>query len=112
MTYYIDGMDVPFHSMLEIREFLLSLRKPWMLYLFIDRYIYYGDVHTNTFLCVAVIQISHFLGNGRMRYQVDIVLTRDRMPYYSVLASRPLNRSFGRFSFGCSKSTAKRSKNF
>lgn len=112
MCYYIDGMDVPFHSMIEIREFLLSLRKPWMLYQFIDRYIYYGDVHANTYLCVAVIQIPHFSGDDRMRYQVDIVLTRDRLPYYSVLASRPLNRSFIRFSCGCLKSTAKRSKNF
>ena len=111
MTYYIDGMDVPFHSMLEIREFLLSLRRPCMLYQFIDRYIYYGDVHTNTYLCVAVIQIPHFSGNDRMCYQVDIVLTRDRMPYFSVLTSCPLNRSFSRFSCGCPKSTAKRSKN-
>lgn len=112
MTYYIDGMDVPFHSMLEIRDFLLSLRKPWMLYQFIDRYIYYGDVHTNTYLCVAVIQIPHFSGNNRMRYQVDIVLTRDRIPYCSVFTSRPLNRSFMRLFSACSKSTAKRSKNF
>lgn len=98
MCYYIDGMDVPFHSMVEIREFLLSLRRPWMLYQFIDRYIYYGDVRTNVYLCVAVIQIPHFSGSDRMRYQVDIVLTRDCITYYSVLTSRPLNRSFSRFS--------------
>lgn len=58
--YYIDGFDLPFGSFLEIRDFLLNLSEISLLYLFtLDRYVYYGNISDNMFMCCGYFQVKH-----------------------------------------------------
>lgn len=60
MKYYIDGLDIPFDSFEDIEHFLLSLRKPSLLYLLtLDRFVYYGDLDSNMFMCCGYLRIGH-----------------------------------------------------
>lgn len=83
MTYYIDGLDVNFGSVIEIKEFLMSLSYR-LLYQFIDRHVYYGNADIDTYICVATIQISYTPRFDGYRYQVDIVRASDSSRYRSV----------------------------
>ena len=73
MCYYIDGMDVPFRSFDEIKEFLLSLIEPYMLYQFIDRHVYFGDCVSNVFMHCSVLEVGHCIDAGKIHYVVDIL---------------------------------------
>lgn len=93
-SYYIDGMDYPFESFGEIRQFLLSLSKPYMLYQFIDRHVYFGNIVSNRFYHCAVIEVSHSFQGSRMSYHVDILLARDNDVYSSFLTCVFFSRCF------------------
>lgn len=97
MCYYIDGMDVPFRSFEEIKDFLLSLSKPYMLYQFIDRHVYYGDSITNYFMHCSVLEVGHSTYSGKFHYKVDVLASCDRSVYASFVPSF-MNRSFVRVS--------------
>lgn len=97
MCYYIDGMDVPFRSFDEIKDFLLSLSKPYMLYQFIDRHVYYGDSAANCYMHCSVLEVGHSANAGRLHYVVDILAACDRCVYASFVPSF-MNRSFIRVS--------------
>ena len=97
MCYYIDGMDVPFRSFAEIKDFLLSLKKPYMLYQFSDRHVYYGDCVSNVFMHCSVLEVGHSLVDGKFHYEVSILAACDRCFYVSFVPSF-MNRSFVRFS--------------
>lgn len=97
MCYYIDGMDVPFRSFEEIKDFLLSLSKPYMLYQFIDRFVYYGDSIVNSFMCCSILEVGHVVNAGKFHYRVDILAARDRSVYASFVPAF-MNRSFIRVS--------------
>lgn len=88
MTYYIDGLDVKFGSVVEIKDFLMSLSYR-LLYQFIDRHVYYGNVDIDTYICVATIQISYIPRFDGYRYQVDIVRASDNSRYRSVRLCDP-----------------------
>lgn len=94
MCYYIDGMDVRFDSIVEVKDFLLSLPHK-LLYQFIDRYIYYGDNSINCYFSVAVIRLGHIQRFNGFSYTLDIVRTVDNSRYRSVSLLRPfMNRIF------------------
>ena len=97
MCYYIDGMDVPFRSFEEIKDFLLSLSKSYMLYQFIDRHVYYGDCLSNNFMHCSVLEVGHSENAGKFHYKVDILAACDRCVYASFVPSF-MNRSFVRVS--------------
>lgn len=97
MCYYIDGMDVPFRSFEEIKDFLLSLSKPYMLYQFIDRHVYYGDCISNCFMHCSVLEVGHSANAGKFHYEVDILAACDRCVYVSFVPAF-MNRSFVRVS--------------
>ena len=55
-SYYIDGLDIPFDSFNDIERFLLSLKQPSLLYLLtLDRYVYYGELDSNMFMCCGYL---------------------------------------------------------
>lgn len=97
MCYYIDGMDVPFRSFEEIKDFLLSLSKPYMLYQFIDRHVYYGDCLSNSYMRCSVLEVGHSANAGKFHYEVDILAACDRCVYASFVPAF-MNRSFVRVS--------------
>lgn len=97
MCYYIDGMDVPFRSFEEIKDFLLSLSKPYMLYQFIDRHVYYGDSISNCFMHCSVLEVGHCANAGKFYYEVDVLASCDRSVYASFVPAF-MNRSFVRVS--------------
>ena len=97
MCYYIDGMDVPFRSFEEIKDFLLSLSKPYMLYQFIDRHVYYGDCLSNSYMRCSVLEVGHSANAGKFHYEVDILADCDRCVYASFVPAF-MNRSFVRLS--------------
>lgn len=97
MCYYIDGMDVPFRSFEEIKDFLLSLSKPYMLYQFIDRHVYYGDRIANCFMHCSVLEVGHSSDAGKFHYEVDVLAACDRSVYASFVPAF-MNRSFRRVS--------------
>ena len=97
MCYYIDGMDVPFRSFGEIKDFLLSLNKPYMLYQFIDRHVYYGDCASNVFMHCSVLEVGHSMNAGKFHYEFSVLASCDRCSYTSFVPSF-MNRSFVRVS--------------
>ena len=97
MCYYIDGMDVPFRSFGEIKEFLLSLTEPFMLYQFIDRHVYFGDCVSNVFMHCSVLEVGHSIDAGKIHYVVDILAACDCCIYASFVPAF-MNRSFVRVS--------------
>lgn len=97
MCYYIDGMDVPFRSFAEIKDFLLSLTKPYMLYQFIDRHVYYGDSAANSYMHCSVLEVGHSMNAGKFHYKIDILASCDRSVYASFVPAF-MNRSFIRVS--------------
>ena len=97
MCYYIDGLDVPFWSFGEIKDFLLSLSKPYMLYQFIDRHVYFGDSTANCYMHCSVLEVGHVEAVSGFRYEVSILAACDRCVYASFVPAF-MNRSFVRVS--------------
>lgn len=81
-SYYIDGMDVPFNSLIEISDFLSSLPGT-KIYQFIDRHIYYGNCVSNAFICCVVLKVWHVSDVERLSYGFDIVRCFDNSRYRS-----------------------------
>lgn len=92
-SYYFDGMDVPFNSLIEISDFLLSLPGT-KIYQFIDRYIYYGNCVGNAFICCAVLKIWHASDYERLSFGFDIVRCHDDSSYRSVALPAFMMRIF------------------
>lgn len=84
MTYYIDGLDIPFDSLGDIEHFLLSLRQPSLLYLLtLDRYVYYGDLVSNMFMCCGYLRIGHTDNPKKRHYFIHMFRIRDSDVYRS-----------------------------
>lgn len=91
-VYYIDGLDVPFHSILEILEFIQSMPTPYQL---MDRHVYYGNDFYNRFYhCLAMdVKYKESLHSGIVC--VSFLLSRDDS-VYSSFSPIFMNRSFVR----------------
>lgn len=91
-AYYIDGLDVPFHSICEISEFIINLPSPYQL---MDRHVYYGNLIDNRFYhCLSLdVKFLESLQSGII--SVSFLLARDDSVYSSF---NPvfMNRSFVR----------------
>lgn len=89
-VYYIDGLDVPFHSIGEISEFIKSLPSPYQL---MDRHVFYGnDVDNRFYHCLAMdVKYKESLHSGIV--SVSFLLSRDDF-VYSSFCPIFMNRSF------------------
>lgn len=84
MTYYIDGLDIPFDSFNDIECFLLSLKQPSLLYLLtLDRYVYYGDLASNMFMCCGYLRIGHTDNSKKRHYFIHMFRVIDSDVYRS-----------------------------
>ena len=83
MCYYIDGLNIPFTSFQDIRAFVLSLHQSNVLYMMIDRSIYYGDVQENRYIRCAVLNVQHHELPSKTGYDVSVICCYDACTYSS-----------------------------
>lgn len=91
-AYYIDGLDVPFHSICEISEFIINLPTPYQL---MDRHVYYGNVISNRFYHCLALDVKFLEGLQSGIISVSFLLARDDFVYCS-FSPCFMNRSFVR----------------
>lgn len=83
-SYFIDGLDIPFESFDDIEHFLLSLRQPGLLYLLtLDRFVYYGDLDSNMFMCCGYLRIGHTDNPKKRHYFIHMFRINDDSVYRS-----------------------------
>lgn len=105
MTFYIDGMMIPFRSIVEITDFLLHLSRK-QLYQFIDRHVYCSNNDLVWMHC-AVIQLSHIFVDESLCVCVRLVNACDRSSYRLVPIGSGLACMFIRISTGQPRSPKK-----
>lgn len=108
MTFYIDGMMIPFRSIVEITDFLLHLSRK-QLYQFIDRHVYCSNNDLVWMHC-AVIQLSHIFVDKSLCVCVRLVNACDRASYSCIPINKGLACMFVRISTGQPRSPKKSNK--